>query len=99
MKASSPSIALGALLVATFGCGSGQYDANAPSAAPSEHGYAKTSSMQEDTAGATTEDLQAEESATPSGDDDATERDSADEVESVHAPAGGPSGPGSGAGP
>jgi hypothetical protein len=87
---------LGTVLAATFGCGSGQYDANAPSAAPSEHGYAKTSSMQEDTAGATTEDSMTEDSATPS--DETTESDSADDVDSVHAPAGGPSGPGAGAG-
>ena len=92
------TIVLGGLLVAAIGCGSGQYDANAPSAAPSEHGYAKTSSMQEDTAGATTEDLQAEDSATPSDGENKTESDSVDDIDSVHAPAGGPSGPGAGAG-
>ena len=73
----------------------GRYDPNAPSAAPSEHGYVKTSSMHEDTAGATTEDLEID----GYGDEDAAEDDSADETDMVHAPAGGPSGPGTGGGP
>jgi hypothetical protein len=98
MKTISASIVSGALLVAMFGCGSGHYAASTPSATPSQHGYAKTSSMQEDTAGATTEDLETE--ASPAyGDEDAAETDGDDEADMGHAPAGGPGGPGTGGGP